>query len=87
VAKNTAGKYGVKKTSGRIIERHHRAVVDRTRQDAANPVLKSGEGSDIPCQPRRNSSINLAMGHVRRSANPGNESKPEGYIRGLTSQA
>jgi hypothetical protein len=32
VAKNTAGKYGVKKTSGRISERHQRAAVASARQ-------------------------------------------------------
>ena len=63
VAKNTAGKYGVKKTSGRIWARPHRAAVDSARQEAAKPMLKSGEGWEIPCQPRRNSSINFVMGH------------------------
>src|SRR5664279_2140889 len=63
VAKKTAGKYGVKKTSGRISESDHRAAVDRARQQAANPALKSGEGRDVPRQPRRNSSISLAMRH------------------------
>ncbi len=70
VAKNTAGKYGVKNTSGRIRERHHRARVARARQDAANPMLKTGVGCDIPCQPRRNSSINFTMIHISRSTNP-----------------
>jgi hypothetical protein len=60
----------VKNTSGRISERHHRAAVDKARQEAANPMLKSGEGWDVPCQPRRNSSINFTMGHISRSANP-----------------
>jgi hypothetical protein len=44
VAKNTAGIYGVKNTSGRIRERHHRAAVAKATQDAANPMLKSGDG-------------------------------------------
>src|SRR6266550_5447299 len=65
VAKNTAGIYGVKKTSGRIRERHQRAAVDKATQAIANPALNSGDGRDIPCQPRRNSSINFTMGHKR----------------------
>src|SRR5207249_7203101 len=60
----TAGKYGVKNTSGRIRERHHRAAVAKARQEAANPMLKSGDGSDVPCQPRRNSSINFIMDYI-----------------------
>src|SRR5260370_35723583 len=64
VAKNTAGKYGMKNTSGRIRARHHRAAVAKARQEAANPTLKSGDGSDVPCQPRRNSSINFTMGYI-----------------------
>ena len=38
------------------------------RQATANPMLKSGEGWEIPCQPSRNSSINFAIGHISRSA-------------------
>src|SRR3977135_4075023 len=68
VAKNTAGKYGVKNTSGRIRARHHRAPVDKAREEAANPRLKSGEGCVMPCQASRNWSINFAMGHISRSA-------------------
>src|SRR3984957_16419817 len=68
VAKNTAGKYGVKNTSGRISERPHRAAVESARQQAAKPAPKGGEGCAGPCQPRRNSSINFAMGPVSRSA-------------------
>src|SRR3982074_3724490 len=64
VAKNTAGKYGVKNTSGRIRERDKRAAVDRAMQEAANPRLRSSDGWDIPCQPRRNSSINFTMDHI-----------------------
>src|SRR2546430_13476280 len=64
VEKNTAGKYGVKNPSGRIRERHHRAAVAKERQEAANPMLKSGDGSDVPCQPRRNSSINFIMDYI-----------------------
>jgi hypothetical protein len=45
-------------------------MLDKTTQQAANPMLKSGDGSDVPCQPRRNSSINFAMRHISRSANP-----------------
>src|SRR5260370_21088613 len=64
MTKNTAGKYGMKNTSGRISERPHRAAVASARQEAANPMLKSGDGSDVPCQPRRNSSINFTMGYI-----------------------
>src|ERR1700676_2572987 len=70
VAKKTAGKYGVKKTSGRSRERHHRAAVDAARQDIAKPMPNRAEGPDVPCQPCRNSSINFAMRHINRSANP-----------------
>src|SRR5216683_2408119 len=62
VAKNTAGIYGVKNTSGRIWAKPHRAAVASARQDAAKPRLASGETSDIPCQPRRNSSIKFLIG-------------------------
>jgi hypothetical protein len=61
VAKKTAGKYGVKNTSGRIIESDHRAAVAKARQQAAKPMLKKSDGGDVPCQPRRNSSNNFAM--------------------------
>src|SRR5260370_26395867 len=54
----------MKNTSGRISERPHRAAVASARQEAANPMLKSGDGSDVPCQPRRNSSINFTMGYI-----------------------
>src|SRR5258707_7893322 len=54
----------MKNTSGRIRERPHRAAVASARQQAANPMLKSGDGSDVPCQPRRNSSINFTMGYI-----------------------
>ena len=37
VAKNTAGKYGVKNTSGRIWANPQRAVVAKTRQQTAKP--------------------------------------------------
>src|SRR6185503_4500093 len=63
-ARNTAGKYGVKNTSGRIWAIPQRAIVDKARQPAAKPVLKSSEGWEIPCQPRRNSSINFFIGNV-----------------------
>src|SRR6185312_5594373 len=63
-ARNTAGKYGVKNTSGRIWAIPQRAIVDKARQPAAKPVLKSSEGWEIPCQPRRNSSINFFIGIV-----------------------
>jgi hypothetical protein len=63
VAKNTAGIYGVKNMSVRIRARHQRAAVDKATQETANPMLKSSDGRDIPCQPLRNSSINSAMGH------------------------
>src|SRR4051812_6976236 len=64
VAKNTAGKYGVKNTSGRICASPQRAAVASTRQQAAKPVLKSHEGWEIPCQPCLNSSINFFIGIV-----------------------
>ena len=63
VAKTMAGKYGVKNTSGRISDRPHRARVVSARQATANPMLKAGEGRDVPCQPCRNSLINFAMRH------------------------
>jgi hypothetical protein len=47
--------------SGRISERHHRASVANAMQHAANPKPKNGDGCDIPCQPRRNSSINFPI--------------------------
>jgi hypothetical protein len=61
VAKNTAGIYGVKNTSGRIWASPHRAAVAKTRQQPAKPALNSGEGWEIPCQPRLNSSINFII--------------------------
>ena len=64
MAKNTAGKYGVKNTSGRIWANPHRARVANARQQTAKPVLKSGEGWEIPCQPCLNSSINFVIGVV-----------------------
>ena len=42
----------------------HRAIVDKARQPTAKAVLNSGEGWEIPCQPRRNSSINFFIGVV-----------------------
>src|SRR6202163_4606194 len=64
VAKNTAGIYGVKNTSGLIWARPQRDAVARARQKMAKPMLKSGEGWEIPCQPFLNSSINFIMGVV-----------------------
>src|SRR6185437_742036 len=64
VAKKTAGKYGVKYTSGRSIARIHRAAVDRARQVIENPMLNASEGREIPCQTCRNSSINPARGRI-----------------------
>src|SRR4051812_42088120 len=61
VAKNTAGKYGVKNTSGRIWANPHRTMVAKTRQKTAKPAVKSGEGWEIPCQPCLNSSINFVI--------------------------
>src|SRR4051812_25222833 len=61
VAKKTAGKYGVKKTSGRSWANPQRAAVASARQNTAKPALKSGEGWEIPCQPCLNSSINFAI--------------------------
>ena len=54
----------MKNTSGRICAKPHRATVARARQQTAKPVLNSGEGWEIPCQPRRNSSINFVIGIV-----------------------
>jgi hypothetical protein len=39
-------------------------MVETKTQDAANPMLKSGDGWDIPCQIRLNSSINFPMRHA-----------------------
>ena len=64
VAKNTAGKYGVKNTSGRIWASPQRGVVAKTRQQTAKPMLNGGEGWEIPCQPCLNSSINFVIGVV-----------------------
>jgi hypothetical protein len=46
------------------MERHHRVKVAKATQHAANPMLNRADGWDMPCQPRRNSSINFAMGHI-----------------------
>src|SRR5260370_1758764 len=64
VAKNTAGIYGVKNTSGLIWARPERDAVAKARQKLEKPTLKSGEGWKIPCQPLLNSSINFIMGVV-----------------------
>src|SRR5882724_7902586 len=64
VAKNTAGKYGVKNTSGRIWAKPQRAAVAEARQQIAKPMLNSGDGWEIPCQPCLNSSINFVIGIV-----------------------
>src|SRR5258708_34288926 len=61
VAKNTAGIYGVKNTSGRIWASPHRAAVAKTRQQPAKPGLSSGHGWEIPCQPRLNPRINFTI--------------------------
>src|SRR3954465_5618113 len=61
VASTTAGKYGVKNTSGRIWARPHRAAVLAARQRAAKPAASNGVGWVYPRQPRLNSSINFAM--------------------------
>jgi hypothetical protein len=63
-ARNTAGKYGVKKTSGRIWAMPQRASVDNAKQPDTNTVLKSSEGWEIPCQLFLNSSINFFIGFV-----------------------
>ena len=60
VASTTAGKYGVKNTSGRIWASPHRAAVLPARQRIAKPTASSSEGWVNPCQPRLNSSINFA---------------------------
>src|ERR1700754_4562290 len=61
VAKSTAGKYRLKANSGRISDRLHRASVASARQRTAKPAPKSSDGCEIPCQPRRNSSVHLAI--------------------------
>src|ERR1043165_6780200 len=61
VASTTAGKYGVKNTSGRICASPHRPAVASKRQRMAKPIASGSAGWEIPCQPRRKSSINFAM--------------------------
>src|SRR3954454_23465457 len=79
VAKNTAGKYGVKNTSGRICASPQRATVASTRQQTAKPALKNGEGWEIPCQPCLNSSINFIIGIVTsRDQRIQNKADPDG---------
>jgi hypothetical protein len=85
VAKNTAGKYGVKNTSGRIWANPQRAMVAKTRQQTAKPMLNGGEGWEIPCQPCLNSSINFAIGIVtsrdQRIQNKANHNGNPGFPR------
>ena len=91
VAKNTAGKYGVKNTSGRIWASPHRAAVASARQNTAKPALKSSEGWEIPCQPRLNSSINFAIVVVTsRDQRIQNKAEPDGnpgFLRERARQA
>src|ERR1700741_4295449 len=61
VASTTAGKYGVKNTSGRICARPHRISVASAMQTMAKPMASDSRGCEVPCQPRQNSSINFAM--------------------------
>src|ERR1700712_878221 len=70
VAKNTAGKYGVNGTSGRISERPHRATVASAMHEAANPALKNGDGCDVPHQPRRNSSVHFTINALQPADSP-----------------
>src|SRR3954447_14842162 len=91
VAKNTAGKYGVKKTSGRICANPHRAAVASARQKSAKPTLKSSEGWEIPCQPCLNSSINFVIvvvtsrdQRIQNKADPGGIA---GFLRDRARQA
>src|SRR5947209_13637383 len=46
----------------------NRTAVANARQQPAKPALKSGDGRDVPCQPRRNSSISFAMLHITSPA-------------------
>src|SRR5258707_2460329 len=79
VAKNTAGKYGVKNTSGRIWANPQRATVAKTRQQTAKPMLNGGEGWEIPCQPCLNSLINFVIGIVTsRDQRIQNKANPNG---------
>src|SRR4051794_41389111 len=61
VANSTAGKYGVKNTSGLISDRPKRIAVDSARQATAKPMLKAGAGCDVPCQPLRNSLVQCTV--------------------------
>jgi len=76
----------VKNTSGRIRERHHRAAVDKARQEAANPTLKSSDGCDVPCQARRNSSINFSMDHISQAISESQITPSIGEISGRRSR-
>src|SRR5260221_2335501 len=91
VAKNTAGKYGVKKTSGRSWANPHRATVASARQKTAKPTLKSGAGWEIPCQPCLNSSINFVIVVVTsRDQRIQNKADPDGnpgFLRDRARQA
>src|ERR1044072_7864406 len=71
VASTTAGKYGVKNTSGRICASPPRISVASAMQRMAKPTESDSRGCEVPCQPRRNSSINFAMDlslHVHRES-------------------
>src|SRR5262245_25967910 len=61
VASTTAGKYGVKNTSGRICASPQRPSVASAMQRMAKPMANDSRGCEVPCQPRQNSSINFAM--------------------------
>src|SRR5260221_7665921 len=91
VAKNPAGKYGVKKTSGRSWANPHRATVASARQKTAKPTLKSGAGWEIPCQPCLNSSINFVIVVVTsRDQRIQNKADPDGnpgFLRDRARQA
>ena len=53
VAKNTAGKYGVKNTSGRISESAHRAAVDKSKAECckSDAEKRRGLGYSVPASP------------------------------------
>src|SRR3954453_19405666 len=60
-ANSTAGKYGVKWTSGLQCPRPQRASATTSRQATAKARLRPRRGGDMPCQPLRNSSISFPM--------------------------
>jgi hypothetical protein len=67
--------------------RPHRAAVASARQNTENPMLKNADGCDIPCQPRRNSSINFITRTICLPAAPKCGGRQKNRIRGLRSAA